>query len=141
MASLFPDHVTVAEINQMGKNSLIAHLEIEFTEIGPDYLMAKMPVSDKTKQPLGLLHGGASAALAETMGSMAANLVVAPAGKVPTGLEISANHIKPKGNGYVFGKATPVHLGRATHLWEIKITDEEKQLIAVSKITVAILDK
>ena len=138
---MFPDNITIDEINRMSANTLVTHLEIEFTEIGKDYIIAKMPVSDKTRQPFGLLHGGASVSLAETLGSVAASLIVVPQGKIPVGLEINANHIKSKKDGYVYGKVTPVHIGRTTHLWEIKITDEEEKLIAVSKITVAILDK
>ncbi len=141
MSNIFPTKTSVEELNQMSSKTLVSHLEIEFTEIGDDFIIAKMPVSDKTRQPFGLLHGGASVALAETLGSVAASLIVVPQGKIPVGLEINANHIKSKRDGYVYGKVTAVHIGRTTHLWEIRITDEEEQLIAVSKITVAILDK
>lgn len=125
----------------MSANTLVSHLQIEFTEIGKDYLIAKMPVSDITRQPFGLLHGGATAALAETLGSVAASLLVVPQGRIPVGLEISANHLKSVREGFVFGKVTPLHVGKSTHLWEIKITDQDNRLIAVSKLTVAILDK
>jgi len=138
---MFPEGVTIKTLNEMSADCMVSHLDIEFTEIGKDYLIAKMPVSEKTRQPFGILHGGASVALAETLGSVAASLIVTPQGKIPVGLEINANHLKSKRDGYVFGKVTPVHVGRSTHLWEIKITDEQEQLIAVSKITVAILDK
>lgn len=138
---MFPKDITLKQLNQMSANTLVSHLEIEFIEIGADYLIAKMPVSDKTRQPFGLLHGGASVVLAETLGSVAASIIVVPQGKIPVGLEINANHIKSVKQGFVFGKVTPVHVGKSTHLWEIKITNESEQLICVSKITIAILDK
>lgn len=125
----------------MSANTLVSHLEIEFIEIGEDYLIAKMPVSEKTRQPFGLLHGGASVVLAETLGSVAASILVVPQGKIPVGLEINANHIKSIKEGFVYGKVSPVHVGKSTHLWEIKITNEKEQLICVSKITMAILDQ
>lgn len=138
---MFPEGITPKQLNEMSVNTMVSHLDITFTEVGADYLIAKMPVSDKTRQPMGLLHGGASVTLAETLGSVAASLVVTPLGKIPVGLEISANHLKSKRDGLVWGKVTPLHIGRSTHLWEIKIKDEQDQLVAVSKITVAILDK
>lgn len=125
----------------MSANTLVSHLEIEFIEIGEDYLIAKMPVSEKTRQPFGILHGGASVVLAETLGSVAASILVVPQGKIPVGLEINANHIKSIKEGFVYGKVSPVHVGKSTHLWEIKITNEKEQLICVSKITMAILDQ
>lgn len=141
MKNLFPEEITVDQLNEMSKGSMVSHLEILFTAIGSDYLIARMPVSDITKQPFGILHGGASVALAETLGSVAASLIVTPQGRIPVGLEINANHIKSIREGFVYGKVTPVHVGRSTHVWEIRITNEQDALIAVSKITVAILDK
>lgn len=138
---MFPKGVTPQGLNEFCKGCLVSHVDIEFTEVGPDYLVAKMPVSDKTRQPIGLLHGGASVVLAETLGSVAASVIVTPKGQHAVGLEISANHVKAKRDGYVFGKATPIHIGKRTHLWDIRISDEQGQLICVSKITMAILDK
>lgn len=138
---MFPKDLRPEQLNKWSEGCLVSHLDIVFTEVGPDFLIAKMPVSDKTKQPMGLLHGGASVVLAETLGSVAASIVVQPLGKIAVGLEINANHLRSKRDGWVFGKVTPLHVGKSTHLWEIKITDESNQLVAVSKITMAILDK
>ncbi|VXD12050.1 hotdog fold thioesterase [Marinoscillum sp. 108] len=138
---MFPKGITPEGLNEFSINTLVSHIDIEFTEVGEDYLIAKMPVSEKTKQPMGLLHGGASVALAETLGSVAASLIVTPKGQFAVGLEINANHIKSAREGYVYGKATPLHVGRSTHLWEIRITNEAGDLVAISKITMAILDK
>ncbi|MEQ8582914.1 MAG: hotdog fold thioesterase [Marinoscillum sp.] len=138
---MFPKGITPEGLNEFSVNTLVSHIDIEFTEVGEDYLIAKMPVSEKTKQPMGLLHGGASVALAETLGSVAASLIVTPKGQFAVGLEINANHIKSAREGYVYGKAVPLHVGRSTHLWEIRITNEAGDLVAISKITMAILDK
>ena len=138
---MFPKGITPEGLNEFSVNTLVSHIDIEFTEVGEDYLIAKMPVSEKTKQPMGLLHGGASVALAETLGSVAASLIVTPKGQFAVGLEINANHIKSAREGYVYGKAVPLHVGRSTHLWEIRITNEAGELVAISKITMAILDK
>ena len=121
--------------------TLDAHLGIVFTEIGDDYLKATMPVDDRTKQPFGLLHGGASVSLAETMGSTGAYLCVDPAKSNVVGLEINANHIRGVRDGIVTGTARPIHVGRATQLWEIRITDQHDKLVCISRITLAVLDK
>lgn len=114
---------------------------IEFTAIGPDYLEAKMPVDSKTHQPYGLLHGGASVALAETLGSMAAACCVDTSRQLCVGLEINANHIRSARSGYVKGVTKPVHIGKKTQVWEIRITNEKEELVCISRITVAVLDK
>lgn len=128
-------------INMFGKNTMVEHLDINFTEIGNNYLKATMPVGPKTVQPLGLLHGGASLALAETLGSVAATMVVDPNKQYCVGLEINGNHTKSAKNGHVEGIARPLHLGKRTHVWEIKITNDQNDLICVSRITMAIIDK
>lgn len=138
---MIPEGVTVEGLNEFSKGCMVEHVDIRFTEVGKDYIKAEMPVSHKTKQPFGLLHGGASVVLAETLGSVAAGVIVTPLGKLAVGLEISANHIKGKKDGMVTGTARPVHIGRSTHLWEIKIEDEQGQLICLSKITMSILDR
>ncbi len=138
---MIPEGVTPAGLNEFSKGCMVEHIDIVFTEVGKDYIKAEMPVSHKTTQPFGLLHGGASVVLAETLGSVAAGVIVTPLGKMAVGLEISANHIKGKKEGKVTGIAKPVHIGRSTHLWEIRITDEKEELICLSKITMAILDK
>jgi 1,4-dihydroxy-2-naphthoyl-CoA hydrolase len=117
------------------------HLGIEFTEIGADYLRARMPVDARTHQPYGILHGGASVALAETVGSMAAAFVVDRTVQRVVGQEINANHIRAVSEGYVIGTARPVHLGRRSHVWEIRITDEQERLVCISRLTMFVLDR
>ena len=120
---------------------MVEHLGIEFTAVGEDYLEATMPVDKRTHQPIGLLHGGASVALAETLGSVGANYCVDPEKQYCVGLEINANHIRSVRSGYVKGTARPVHLGKRTHVWEIRIVNEQNELVCVSRITMAVLDK
>jgi uncharacterized protein (TIGR00369 family) len=112
---------------------------IEFLEIGASHLRARMPVDARTRQPMGILHGGASVTLAETLGSVAAVLCL-PEGRVAVGLEINANHIRAARTGWVTGLCTPVHVGRSTHVWQIEIRDEAERLVCTSRITMAILD-
>ncbi|WP_026464772.1 PaaI family thioesterase [Adhaeribacter aquaticus] len=133
--------VSLESLNLFCKNTLVEVLGIEFTEIGPNYLTGKMPVDNRTQQPMGILHGGASLAFAETLGSAAAILQVDPEKQTCVGLEINANHIKSARSGYVYGKASPIYIGRKTHVWEIKITNDEGELICISRHTVAVLDK
>src|SRR4051794_2253753 len=121
--------------------SLPSHVGIEFTEVGADFLRARMPVDDRTRQPYGLLHGGASVVLAETIGSFAAGLVIDPSRFTCVGQEINANHIRAVREGYVIGTARPIHLGRRSHVWEIRITDERDKLVCISRLTVAVLDR
>jgi 1,4-dihydroxy-2-naphthoyl-CoA hydrolase len=116
------------------------HIGIEFTAIGEDFLSARMPVDDRTRQPFGILHGGASVALAETLGSVAASLTLDRARQRCVGQEINANHIRAVSSGYVIGTARPIHVGRRSHVWEIRITDEAARLVCISRITMAILD-
>ena len=116
------------------------HLGIEFTEIGPDFLRGRMPVDDRTHQPYGILHGGASVALAETLGSYAAMLVVDQSKYHCLGQEINANHIRGVSSGFVIGTARPVHIGRRSHVWEIRITDERDKLVCISRLTMAVVD-
>lgn len=125
----------------MGKGTMAEYIGIELTEVGADYLKARMPVDHRTKQPYGLLHGGASCALAETIGSIAASLVVDQEKFICVGLEINANHIRSAREGFVTGIATPLHLGSTTHVWDIKIKDEKDKLVCISRHTVAILKR
>jgi 1,4-dihydroxy-2-naphthoyl-CoA hydrolase len=120
---------------------MIEHLGIEFLEVGDDYIKARMPVDHRTIQPFGLLHGGASVALAETLGSVAANLCVDREKKMCVGLEINANHIRPVASGFVYGVTRPIHIGASTQLWEIRIHNEQEKLVCVSRLTMAVLDK
>lgn len=132
---------TLNKLNSYSKNTLMETLEIVFTDVGVDFLTAKMPVNAKVHQPYGLLHGGATAALAETVGSSASALFVDTTTKIVKGLELSINHLKSKKEGEVFATARQIHKGRTTHLWEIKVTDESSNLISLCKLTNIILDK
>jgi 1,4-dihydroxy-2-naphthoyl-CoA hydrolase len=133
--------VTTEVLNKYSKNTLVEHLGIEFTEVGEDYITAKLPVDKRTIQPAGLLHGGASVTLAESIGSIGAYLCVDPDKYNCVGLEINANHIRSKTSGIVYGKGTPLHIGKKIQVWEIKITDEQERLICVSRITIAVIEK
>lgn len=138
--ALWKTHVTLEQLAERAKDTLIAHLGIEYVEIGEDYLKARMPVDARTRQPAGLLHGGASAALAETLGSVAAGLCVDREARTIVGLEINANHIRPVTDGWVTGVATPIHVGNTTQLWDIRIYNEQERLVCVSRLTVANID-
>ena len=117
------------------------HLGMEFTEVGEDFLKGRMPVDNRTRQPYGLLHGGASVALAETLGSVGAALVVDRQRYNAVGLEINANHVRGVREGFVTGTARPLHIGKTTQVWDIRITDERDKLVCVSRLTVAIIPK
>lgn len=132
---------TLAVLNAMSKDTLMQTLEIDFIDVGDDFVTAKMPVNSKVHQPYGILHGGATAALAETVGSCASALFIDTKTKIVKGIELSINHLKSKKDGVVFGVAKPIHKGRTTHLWEIKILDEEDNLISICKLTNIVLDK
>lgn len=123
------------------KDNLPEHLGIEFTELGPDYFRGRMPVDHRTRQPFGILHGGASVALAETLGSTAAGLVVDPDKYRCLGQEINANHVRAVAEGYVIGTAKPLHIGRRSHVWEIRITDEQDRLVCISRLTMFVLER
>lgn len=129
------------QLNQFTKNTLMETLGIEYTEVGPDYLIATMAVTPKVHQPMGILHGGATVALAESVGSAASFLFVDPNKYIVKGIEISANHVKSKKRGVVTARATLIHKGRSTHLWQIVIKDEEDNLISICKITNIVLPK
>lgn len=138
---MFASNITLENLNALCTGNMGEHLGIEFTEIGPDYLVAKMPVDYRTKQPMGLLHGGASVVLAETLGSVAANCAVNPYTHFCVGLDINANHIRSATKGYVYGKTTALHIGQTTQVWEIKITNDNGGLVCISRITMAVLEK
>jgi 1,4-dihydroxy-2-naphthoyl-CoA hydrolase len=137
---IFKESATVEALNKWLQNTLPQQLGIEFTVIGDDYLEARMPVDHRTKQPLGLLHGGASVALAETLGSVAATLCVDDT-RFCVGLEINANHIKAVRDGFVTGTTRPIHIGKQTQVWEIRITNESGEVVCISRITMAVLEK
>ena len=138
---IFNDDITLQSINAFAKNTLAENLGIEFTAIGEDFLEATMPVDQRTRQPFGLLHGGASVALAETLGSVAATYCIDHTKQFCVGLDINANHIRGVKSGIVKGITKPIHIGKKTHVWEISITNDQHELICISRITVAVLDK
>ncbi|MET0243346.1 MAG: hotdog fold thioesterase [Flavitalea sp.] len=137
----FNDRLTIDEMMRMGRGNMGGFLGIEFVELGADYLKARMPVDERTKQPYGLLHGGASCVLAETIGSIGSALIIDPSKFICVGLEINANHIRSATEGFVTAKASPVHIGGSTHVWDIRITDDKDRLVCISRLTVAILPK
>jgi len=133
--------LNVTTLNQMSRQGLAEHLGIEFIEIGENYLIAKMPVKKETRQPFGILHGGASVVLAETLGSVASILCLENILKqTAVGLEINANHLKSIKEGFVFGRVSPVKIGRNIHVWQISIVDKMENPICFSRLTVMIRD-
>ena len=132
--------LTVEGVNAWGRRNMVAHVGISITEIGDDYMKATMPVDQRTTQPLGLLHGGASVVLAETLGSVAATCCVDAQKQYCVGIEINANHLRGVREGIVTGTARPLHLGSRTQVWEIHIHDDRERLVAVSRLTLAVLD-
>jgi len=131
---------TLDELQRLNTGSMAEHLDIRFTEIGPDYLRATLPVDERTRQPFGLLHGGASVSLAETLGSVASNCCVDSAKFYCVGQEINANHIRSARTGHVVGTARPVHLGGRSHVWDIRIEDDQGRLTCVSRLTMSVLE-
>ncbi len=137
----FNKAVSIPDLKSLTPATMGEHLGMEWEEIGPDFLKMKMPVDSRTLQPYGLLHGGASCALAETVGSVASALVIDTEKFICVGLEINANHIRGQRSGFVSATATPLHLGASTHVWDIKIHNEAGKLVCISRLTVAILKK
>lgn len=137
----FNKELTIADLEPLGKNTMGEYIGIEWVELGNDFLKARMPVDNRTKQPYGLLHGGASCVLAETIGSVASAMVVDHNRFACVGLEINANHVRSATSGFVTGIASPLHLGANTHVWDIKIYDEIQKLVCVSRLTVAIIPR
>ena len=129
------------KLNDFQKNTITELLGIEITDFGPDYFCGKMPVDHRTVQPYGLLHGGASAVLAESLGSIAGGMQVNRDTQTVVGVEINCNHLRSARDGWVYGKATPVKIGRKIHVWNIEIKNEDDKLVAVSRLTLAVIDK
>lgn len=129
------------KLNEITGENMNTHLGIRFTGITGNSLEATVPVSEKTRQPYGILHGGASAALAETVGSYASSMVVDREQYMVVGMEINANHLKPVLSGYVRAVCSPLHLGKSSHVWDIRIYDDGQQLICVSRLTVAVVER
>lgn len=139
MSIWFRKDLSITDFEKFGKKNMAEHLGIEWVELGGDFLSAKMPVDYRTNQPYGLLHGGASCVLAETLGSVASAMVTDHEKFKCVGLEINANHIRSARSGYVTGIASPLHIGNSTHVWDIRIFDERNKLVCVSRLTVAII--
>ena len=138
--AIWYDRFPIEYANELSKNTLIENLGIELEEGGDDYLSARMPVDSRTRQPAGILHGGASVVLAETLASWAATYTVDRKQHYCVGLEINANHLRPVVDGYVLGIARPIHLGKKTQVWEVRIADDQGKQVCVSRVTMAILD-
>lgn len=139
--SIWHRRPSVEDLNKLSKNTLLEQLEIVFTEVGDDYLVATMPVDHRTHQPFGLLHGGASAVLAESLGSSAANCCLDMAAEYAVGLEINANHLRSVRSGKVTGTTRALHVGRRTQVWETRIVDEAGRLACVSRLTMAVVPR
>jgi len=134
-------NITLNEVNSFSENTLLSHLNIEFINIGNDYLEAKMPVNHKTTQPMGILHGGATVALAESIGSVGSNMLIDVKTEYAVGLTINANHVGSVRANYVIGKGTIIHKGRSTHVWNIEVRDNNEKLISICRLTVMIIKK
>lgn len=126
------------QMMEASRKTAVGHMGIEYLEVGDNYVKGRMPVDERTVQPFGILHGGASVVLAETLGSMAANCCLKDSGTVAVGLDINANHIRPVSKGWVYGTATALHIGSATQVWEIRIENEEGKTTCISRLTMAV---
>lgn len=138
---IFTKNLSLDFLNNLAKDTMTSHIGIEFIEVGEDYITATMPVDDRTKQSYGMLHGGANVVLAETLGSVAANFTVDTERQYCVGLEINANHLKSATDGFVKGTARPIHIGKKTQVWEIRIVNPKDQLTCISRLTMAVLDR
>ena len=142
MTSVFRQSVDLAEINRLSANTAIGHLGIVYTEAGDDYLRATMPVDARTLQPFGILHGGASVLLAESLASFAATMCLEdPSSQQAVGIEINANHLRARKDGVVTGTARPVHVGRSTMVWDVRIEDQQGRAVCVSRVTLAVVNR
>jgi 1,4-dihydroxy-2-naphthoyl-CoA hydrolase len=137
----YKNDYTLEQLNALGTNTMAQLLGMRFTEIGDDFLKLEMPVDHRTHQPYGILHGGASAALAETVGSVASSMCINTDKQICVGMEINCNHIRGKREGIITAIAKPLHIGATSHVWDIKITDEQNKLVCISRLTMAILKK
>lgn len=139
--SIWHKELSLETINSRNLNTMAYYLGIEFIEIGDDFMTAKMPITERNKQPIGIMHGGASCVLAETVGSNAANFCVDSEKQYCVGLDINTNHIRSVRSGYVIAIAKPFHLGKSTQVWGIDIFNEENKLVSVNRLTMAVLDR
>ena len=138
--AIWKQETTLDTLNNLFHSNMMTHLGIEFTEIGEDFLRGRMPVDHRTRQPFGLLHGGASVVLAETLGSCAANMCL-DSDRYAVGLDVNANHLRAVKDGFVIGTARPLHLGRSTQVWEIHIETEAGKAVAISRLTMAVKER
>lgn len=138
---IWPREYQVEDLNNRPKGHIGEVLGIEFLEIGDDFISARMPVNEKTHQPYGILHGGASVVLAETLGSVASNLIINSEKYIAVGLEVNANHLRPVKSGFVKGICKPVHIGGKTHVWDIRLYDDRGKMNCISRLTVAIVPR
>ena len=141
MAIWYDPQMSLEKIRNMSHGTMAEYIGIEITELGENYLKGRMPVDHRTCHPFGVLHGGASATLAETLGSIGSFCVLNPELNFCVGLEINANHVRSVSAGFVYGTATPLHLGGSTHIWDIRILNQEEKLVCVGRLTVAVLAK
>ncbi|MDI9246328.1 hotdog fold thioesterase [Marinobacter sp. CHS3-4] len=132
---------TLENMEKANKNTAAEALGIEYVEVGEDYIVGRIPVDERTVQPFGILHGGASVLLAESLGSMAANFCLREENQIAVGLDINANHIRSVSKGWVYGTAMPVHLGGSTQVWEIRMENEDGKLTCLSRLTMAVIDR
>ena len=137
--SIWNTEESLENVRKLEKGNILEHLEIEVVEIGDDFVRGKMPVDHRTHQPLGILHGGASVVLAESLGSIASNLVVDSTKQYAVGMEVNANHLRPVSKGYVHGTARAVHIGRKSHVWSIEITNDEGKMVCMSRLTMMVV--
>jgi len=131
----------IKQANQISSNTLMGTLDMEFIDFGEDYVVCKMPVNSRVHQPDGILHGGATVALAESVGSFASRLFINDPETIVRGIEISANHVRSAKDGFVYARATKIHFGRTIQLWQIRITDEKDELISLAKLTTIVIKK
>jgi 1,4-dihydroxy-2-naphthoyl-CoA hydrolase len=137
----FNKELSLDDIKPLGKGTMGEYIGIEWMELGENFIRARMPVDHRTRQPYGLLHGGASCVLSETIGSVASAMVVDHSKYICVGMEINANHVRSAREGFVTGIATPLHLGSNTHVWDVRIYDELEKLVCVSRLTVAVIPR
>jgi uncharacterized protein (TIGR00369 family) len=139
--SIWFDAYTLAQMRPLNEVNMLAHVGLELIEIGPDSLTGRMPVDQRTQQPFGIFHGGATVVLAESLGSIGANMVVNPATHYAVGLEVNANHLRAVRSGWITGVAKAVHLGRTTQVWEIRMHDDAGKPSAIARLTMAVLER
>lgn len=139
--SIWKTPIDMQSISETRKNTLVELMGIEFTEYGDDYLKGRLPVDRRSHQPYGIMHGGASCVLAETLGSIAGNYCLDYTKEYCVGLDINTSHIRSVRSGYVYGTAKPIHIGKMTQVWEVRIEDEEKRLVSITRLTLAVLQR